>query len=89
MPLYIWIWAYVGYKKQQQIFVSCISPHFEFLHLATFWVYAPFHIMRLFSVYISPKTECGHLNGGKSKAVTYAFPPGYRENAEEEEEVCT
>jgi hypothetical protein len=25
--------------------------------------------------------ECGHLNGGKSKAVTYAFPPGYRENA--------
>jgi hypothetical protein len=30
--------------------------------------------------------ECGHLNGGKSKAVTYAFPPGYRENAEEEEE---
>jgi hypothetical protein len=35
---------------------------------------------------ISSKTECGHLNGGKSKAVTYAFPPGYRENAEEEEE---
>jgi hypothetical protein len=34
----------------------------------------------------SPKSECGHLNGGKSKAVTYAFPPGYRENAEEEEE---
>jgi hypothetical protein len=34
---------------------------------------------------ISSKTECGHLNGGKSKAVTYAFPPGYRENAEEEE----
>jgi hypothetical protein len=34
----------------------------------------------------SSKTECGHLNGGKSKAVTYAFPPGYRENAEEEEE---
>jgi hypothetical protein len=33
----------------------------------------------------SSKTECGHLNGGKSKAVTYAFPPGYRENAEEEE----
>jgi hypothetical protein len=31
----------------------------------------------------SPKSECGHLNGGKSKAVTYAFPPGYRENAEE------
>jgi hypothetical protein len=31
------------------------------------------------------KTECGHLNGGKSKAVTYAFPPGYRENTEEEE----
>jgi hypothetical protein len=31
-------------------------------------------------------SECGHLNGGKSKAVTYAFPPGYRENAEEEEE---
>jgi hypothetical protein len=30
--------------------------------------------------------ECGHLNGGKSKAVIYAFPPGYRENAEEEEE---
>jgi hypothetical protein len=29
----------------------------------------------------SPKSECGHLNGGKSKAVTYAFPPGYRENA--------
>jgi hypothetical protein len=29
--------------------------------------------------------EYGHLNGGKSKAVTYAFPPGYRENAEEEE----
>jgi hypothetical protein len=26
------------------------------------------------------------LNGGKSKAVTYAFPPGYRENAEEEED---
>jgi hypothetical protein len=24
-------------------------------------------------------------NGGKSKAVTYAFPPGYRENAEEED----
>jgi hypothetical protein len=37
-------------------------------------------------VYSSPKSECGHLNGGKSKAVTYAFPPGYRENAEEEEE---
>jgi hypothetical protein len=36
---------------------------------------------------ISPKSECGHLNGGKSKAVTYAFPPGYRENAEEEEDV--
>jgi hypothetical protein len=38
----------------------------------------------------SPKSECGHLNGGKSKAVTCAFPPGYRENAEEEEEniVC-
>jgi hypothetical protein len=35
----------------------------------------------------SPKSECGHLNGGKSKAITYAFPPGYRENAEEEEEV--
>jgi hypothetical protein len=35
---------------------------------------------------LSPKSECGHLNGGKSKAVTYAFPPGYRENAEEEEE---
>jgi hypothetical protein len=35
----------------------------------------------------SSKTECGHLNGGKSKAVTYAFPPGYRENAEEEEEL--
>jgi hypothetical protein len=35
----------------------------------------------------SSKTECGHINGGKSKAVTYAFPPGYRENAEEEEEV--
>jgi hypothetical protein len=34
----------------------------------------------------SPKSECGHLNGGKSKAVAYAFPPGYRENAEEEEE---
>jgi hypothetical protein len=34
----------------------------------------------------SPKSECGHLNGRKSKAVTYAFPPGYRENAEEEEE---
>jgi hypothetical protein len=34
----------------------------------------------------SPKSECGHLNGGKSKAVTYAFPPGYRENAEEEKE---
>jgi hypothetical protein len=34
----------------------------------------------------SSKTECGHLNGGKSKAVKYAFPPGYRENAEEEEE---
>jgi hypothetical protein len=34
----------------------------------------------------SSKTECGNLNGGKSKAVTYAFPPGYRENAEEEEE---
>jgi hypothetical protein len=34
----------------------------------------------------SSKTECGHLNGGKSKAVTYAFPPGYRENVEEEEE---
>jgi hypothetical protein len=34
----------------------------------------------------SSKTECGHLNGGKSKAVTYAFPPGYRENAEEEED---
>jgi hypothetical protein len=32
----------------------------------------------------SPKTECGHLNGGKSKAVIYAFPPGYRENAEED-----
>jgi hypothetical protein len=32
----------------------------------------------------SSKTECGHLNGGK--AVTYAFPPGYRENTEEEEE---
>jgi hypothetical protein len=32
----------------------------------------------------SLKSECGHLNGGKSKAVTYAFPPGYRENAEEE-----
>jgi hypothetical protein len=31
--------------------------------------------------------ECGHLNGGKSKAVTYAFPPGYRENAEEEERI--
>jgi hypothetical protein len=27
------------------------------------------------------------LNGGKLKAVTYAFPPGYRENAEEEEEL--
>jgi hypothetical protein len=35
---------------------------------------------------LTSKTECGHLNGGKSKAVTYAFPPGYRENAEEEEE---
>jgi hypothetical protein len=34
----------------------------------------------------SPKSECGHLNGGKWKAVTYAFPPGYRENAEEEED---
>jgi hypothetical protein len=34
----------------------------------------------------SSKTECNHLNGGKSKAVTYAFPPGYKENAEEEEE---
>jgi hypothetical protein len=34
----------------------------------------------------SPKSECGHLNGEKSKAVTNAFPPGYRENAEEEEE---
>jgi hypothetical protein len=34
----------------------------------------------------SPKSECGHLNGGKLKAVTYAFSPGYRENAEEEEE---
>jgi hypothetical protein len=33
-----------------------------------------------------PEVECGHLNGGKSKAVKYAFPPGYRENAEEEEE---
>jgi hypothetical protein len=31
-----------------------------------------------------PKSECGYLNGGKSKAVTNAFP-GYRENAEEEE----
>jgi hypothetical protein len=30
--------------------------------------------------------ECGHLNGGKLNAVTYAFPPGYRENTEEEEE---
>jgi hypothetical protein len=37
-------------------------------------------------MYFSPKSECGHLNGGKSKEVTYAFPPGYRENAEEEEE---
>jgi hypothetical protein len=35
----------------------------------------------------SPKSECGHLNGGKWKAVTYAFPPRYRENAEEEEEL--
>jgi hypothetical protein len=34
----------------------------------------------------SPKSECGHLNGGKLKAVTYTFSPGYRENAEEEEE---
>jgi hypothetical protein len=33
----------------------------------------------------SPESECGHLNGGKSKAVTYAFPPGYRKNAEEED----
>jgi hypothetical protein len=34
----------------------------------------------------SPKSECGHLNGGKSKAAIYSFPLGYRENAEEEEE---
>ena len=30
--------------------------------------------------------EYGHLNVGKLKAVTYALPPRYRENAEEEEE---
>jgi hypothetical protein len=30
--------------------------------------------------------KTGYFFGGKSKAVTYAFPPGYRENAEEEEE---
>ena len=48
-------------------------------------MYANFPKSMLFINLPSPKTECGRLWAGKLKAVTYAYTPRHKENAEEEE----